>query len=281
MIRQIGAPTWFVTFNAAESNWPELLVALCKLQHNKDITPEQALDLAVHDKFKLIKEDFVTCARHFDRRWNSFRRHILEKCTEPLGGVTESNVRTEFQHRGSAHVHGLMWTEDAPAYDPQNPNDPQLLNYIDAHMSCALSGLKEHPMWLQLQWHKHMKYCQRSKHKYCTGEYPRPPMRSTCILQPVTVIEAGGGHQELKLLQSEWAAIHLQMDALLKDIDHDSDVPMEQFYDMLGLTEAHFIRALRASLPRAKVFLKRAVNEVWINPYMKHGGSIWAANHDI
>lgn len=38
MIRQLGVPTFFLTLSANETKWPELLVLLNKLAHNKNIS---------------------------------------------------------------------------------------------------------------------------------------------------------------------------------------------------------------------------------------------------
>lgn len=58
-------------------------------------------------------------------------------------------------------------------------------------------------------------------------------------------------------------------------------VSLTDFYRIMGSTEHEFTLALRASLDRPKVFLKRAPTEIWINGYLSKGGHAWGANMDI
>ena len=276
MIRQLGAPTWFFTYSAAERNWPELISALYELKTGISLTEEEALALDDRVKYDLVKEDPVTCARHFYHRWNAYRGNVLEKCPEALGGLVDFFYRYEFQHRGSAHVHGLAWTENAPAYDPEDPINQDVVDYIDTYQTCSISGLSPH--MLTCQWHKHKPGCRKSnsKHQHCRYHFPKPPMPSTHILKPLTVKEAGSAEAH-KELRKRWYFLHARMGEMLDP----ADVDLSSFYAALGTTEEEFQLCLRASLDRPTVFLKRTPREIWINGYMKNGGEAWGANMDI
>ena len=69
MLRQLGWPCFFLTLSAAETEWTELLMILCKVLDKKDITEEEADKLRWQEKIRLIKGDPVTCARYFDHRF--------------------------------------------------------------------------------------------------------------------------------------------------------------------------------------------------------------------
>jgi hypothetical protein len=55
MIRQVGLPTFFITFSAAETRWPELLVLLCKNVDKLEVSEEEALNLGFNEKARLSR----------------------------------------------------------------------------------------------------------------------------------------------------------------------------------------------------------------------------------
>lgn len=63
MIRQLGLPTWFCSFSAAETKWTPLLKTLGELIENVTYTEEEIRNMSWEHKSKLIKSDPVTCAR--------------------------------------------------------------------------------------------------------------------------------------------------------------------------------------------------------------------------
>lgn len=77
MVRQLGKCTFFITFSAAERRWNELLVLLAKLLKQKVITEDEAEQLSNEEKNSLIRNDPVSCMRHFDRRYRSISKHLL------------------------------------------------------------------------------------------------------------------------------------------------------------------------------------------------------------
>lgn len=77
MVRQLGKCTFFITLSAAERRWNELLVLLAKLLRNQDITEEEAENLTNDEKNHLIRNDPVSCMRHFDRRYRAVNKHLL------------------------------------------------------------------------------------------------------------------------------------------------------------------------------------------------------------
>ncbi|XP_054166272.1 uncharacterized protein LOC128963769 [Oppia nitens] len=119
MIRQLGLPTLFFTLSAAESSWDELLVILSKVLNNMSITLEEANNLQRDEKLSLIR---------------------------PFGNkrVIESYYRVEFQHRGSPHIHGLLWLSDAPKYDKNNDkSNDDVINFIDEITSTSTTAYYE------------------------------------------------------------------------------------------------------------------------------------------
>ena len=66
MIRQLGKPTWFCSFSAAETRWSHLLKILERVVDKIDNTGSEIQEMAWQKKSDLIKGDPVTCARTFE-----------------------------------------------------------------------------------------------------------------------------------------------------------------------------------------------------------------------
>lgn len=77
MIRQLGLPTWFCSFSAAETKWIPLLKCLGELIENVSYSDDEILNMSWEHKSKLIKADPVTCARYFDFRFSKFFTEVL------------------------------------------------------------------------------------------------------------------------------------------------------------------------------------------------------------
>ena len=59
----------------------------------------------------------------------------LKSNHHPLGKITDHFIRVEFQHRGSPHVHMLLWIDNAPRYGENE--DTGIIDFIDNHVSCS------------------------------------------------------------------------------------------------------------------------------------------------
>jgi len=118
MIRQLGKPVFFITYSAAETKWTELLLMLHKILKKTEITEQDLSNLPFEEIAELIRNDPVTCMRHFEHRFRALQKNILK----PKSGVfspyelEDFFVRIEFQMRGSPHVHALYWIKNAPIY---------------------------------------------------------------------------------------------------------------------------------------------------------------------
>ena len=134
MIRQLGSALLFCSFSSAETQWTHLLRILSKLVNNREYTDIELENLNWEEKCKLIQNDPVTCARHFDYQINKFLRKFLVSSLSPLGKIADSFYRVEYQQRGSPHIHMLIWLEDAPAFGVDK-ND-KVIAFIDKIISC-------------------------------------------------------------------------------------------------------------------------------------------------
>lgn len=105
-IATLGPPTWFVTLSAADLQWQELFTLLSPKKHYSD--------LSSNEKWKLMRENTLLIAKHFNRRKQAFLKYILHGKSKPLGEITDYFLRIEFQLRGSPHIHMFLWVKGSP-----------------------------------------------------------------------------------------------------------------------------------------------------------------------
>jgi hypothetical protein len=275
MIRQLGIPTLFITLSAAEVKWPELIVILEEVLNGKTITEEEAEAMSWESKANLIRKDPITCSRYFDyrlRKCNSFILHNKSGIFKDHP-IIDSFARIEFQHRGSPHVHGLYWLKNAPKFDDENPESfVECTAFIDKYISCTsdVDGVIH-------QSHKHTNCCQ-VKFKgitKCRFGMPYPPMAATKILLPFPSEICAS----LKAKASnDLEAIKQQVEYLYRE---KIDLEFDDFLDYMGLNEHHYIMAVRSSIHRPTVFLKRKIAYAFFNAYNKDLAQAWRANMDI
>ena len=72
-----------------------------------------------------------------------------------------------------------------------------------------------------------------------------------------------------------------ELSELLDSLKYDEQMSFEQYLDKLGFTEQQYIMAVRYSLKRDTLFLKRSPSEIGINSYSKELLKAWQANVDI
>jgi hypothetical protein len=74
----------------------------------------------------------VSADWYFTRRFQLFIKFFFEEYLQ----CSEYYFRVEYQHRGSPHVHGMVWMPNAPGTDPAVELDlDQLAYYVDNHVS--------------------------------------------------------------------------------------------------------------------------------------------------
>lgn len=266
-IRQLGIPTWFVSLSSADTRWPGLLKCLCKVVNNNVLSDEEIEDMSFQDRCKLLNSDPVTASRYFDNRMSYFLRKIIYSKKNPIGKVVDHFYKIEFQHRGSPHVHMLIFTSDRPKYlSPQDSND--LAKFVDTYASCSLEVDNETKELVKIQTHKHSRTCRKKGKAICRFHFPIPPMRKTCILMPLVDTEPVD-RENFKKIKDFLNA---------KD---NTDMSHDEMLQQLEMTDETYIRAVCTSIDEDKLFLKRKVNECRVNAYMKNLIKVWQGNHDI
>lgn len=265
MIRQLGIPTLFITLSAAETHWKPLLMSLGKLLNKKIYTNEELDEMTWNEKSRLIRSDPVTVARYFDYRVQQFFKTFLLASTSPLGVVEDFFYRIEFQQRGSPHIHGVLWIQNAPKFGTDK------VETVEMFISNIISTSTSEPL-VYYQRHRHSNYCRKSKKKECRFNFPIPPLKSTQILEPLEVDE-----QEMKFHKDNWALVSSR----LKDLEKEDPQSADEFIHSLEMTEENYIKAIRSTLKEPRVFHKRDTDATRINGYSPSIMQAWQANHDI
>lgn len=121
MIRQLGNPTWFCLFSAAETRWVHLLKTLGRLVEKKDYTDDEIKNMTWRQKSDLVQ---------------LFIKDVLKSNLMPIGEIVDFFYRGEFQQRGSPHIHALFWVKDAPQYE-KSSNDT-IVQFVDKYITCKL-----------------------------------------------------------------------------------------------------------------------------------------------
>ncbi|XP_062584623.1 uncharacterized protein LOC134246317, partial [Saccostrea cucullata] len=124
MLKQLGIPTFFITFSAAERRWSEIIEAIC-LQQGLEVP----LEPDWQQYYNIINSNIVTATRMFDKRLHDFINQVIMSPSNPIGKVTDIFGRIEFQARGWPHYHGLVWIENAPEW--QKSSDSEVTAFID------------------------------------------------------------------------------------------------------------------------------------------------------
>ncbi|XP_013855915.1 uncharacterized protein LOC106511716, partial [Austrofundulus limnaeus] len=185
MVRQLGTPTFFCTFSAAEMRWPEVITAI-KRQQGEEVDFE---GLNWSEKCDILRSNPVTAMRMFDKRVEALFRDLLFSPAQPLGEIADYFYRVEFQHRGSPHIHGLIWLKGkVPVVDEDD--DQTVCDFVDRYISAQLPDPDREPELhkkvseVQKHSRNHTRTCFKSVNSGCRFGFPKPPCRRTMISRP-------------------------------------------------------------------------------------------------
>ena len=265
MIRQLGLPTFFLSLSSAETKWIPLLKTLAKLIDDRDLQDDEITIMSWAEKCRLIRSDPITCARYYDHKLSTFIKKMLQNELAPIGKVADYFGRIEFQSRGSAHCHMLIWIENAPIYGINE--DDEVTAFHDKYITCSA----EMTPLTSLQIHKHTRTCRKAgRAAVCRFNYPLPPMPETKILEPLP-----NGCRALHKNNYDKISKHL------REMPAGNQQTFEEFLKDLDMTYADYEDAIRYPLAGVKVFLKRNTHETRINAYNPVLLNAWEANMDI
>ena len=123
LLRQYGCPTAFLTLSCAEYEWPELLQEIAETVYRRKFSKEELEKMTDREKKKLISDNVVISTMHFHKRFQklfSLMKYDFFESSDTAYHVSSFFFRVEFQQRGSAHVHSLIWLKDRDKKDAPN-----------------------------------------------------------------------------------------------------------------------------------------------------------------
>ncbi|XP_071153640.1 uncharacterized protein [Mytilus edulis] len=276
-IRQLGIPTWFATFSAADFRWKETLQVLLEQQKST----QSLEDLDWTGKSELLQYNPVMSAVMFDHRFNTFLKEILIK-KYIIGNVKDHFHRIEFQQRGSPHAHCLFWIKDAPLLDTHD--DKEVCDFVDSYVTCDLPSESAdpelHEIVSSVQQHskKHSKSCAK-KGTECRFNFPRPPSTNTFISRSST--QSGPSVQKPSKERISFAKDILLR--LWKTVNNTNieNITTENLFIAAGITQEEFETASNVLTKRTTVTIKRKPADIWINQYNPTLLRCWNANMDL
>uniref|UniRef100_A0A669AV05 ATP-dependent DNA helicase n=1 Tax=Oreochromis niloticus TaxID=8128 RepID=A0A669AV05_ORENI len=269
MVRQIGTPQFFVTFSAAEMRWPEVIQAI-KRQQGEEVDFE-ALDWS--EKCEILRSNPVTTMRMFDKRVEALFRDLLFSPAQPLGEIIDYFYRVEFQHRGSPHIHMLLWIREKVEVDVDD--DQTVCDFVDRYISAQLPDPEKQPELhkkvAELQKHSknHTKTCFKSVNSGCRFGFPKPPATRTMIVRQDEDSDTEAAKAKLRPLLN-----------LLKEPEAAS-LTIEQILSRCNLTMNEYEQCLQDINKKTALILKRDPKDCWINNYNPDLLEAWNSNLDV
>ncbi len=273
MVRQLGIPTFFVSFSAADRRWPEIIDSIYA---QRNMEAPKGLDWNEH--CKAIGSNPVTAAVMFDQRVKHLMRELVLSPADPIGKVKDSFMRVEYQKRGWPHLHCLFWVQDAPKLETDSDED--VAKFIDRYISTKLpnSDTDEelHGIVGEVQIHSrsHNKACKKGK-KQCRFNFPRPPSARTFVCAPLVPEEGADMAQQEKAAEAILAKVKEEMS---KESLPDTT---EELLAAVGITQAMYEKAMCALAAKTTIVYKRDPKDCWVNPYNPNLVRAWNANMDI
>ncbi|XP_078794676.1 uncharacterized protein LOC144988280 isoform X2 [Oryzias latipes] len=295
-VRQLGIPTWFCSFSAADMRWKNLLDTVLR-QEGRTQTADQ-LDWA--ERCELLRRNSVTAARMFDFRWHCFLRVVLMSPANPIGKIVDFFYRIEFQQRGSPHVHVLFWIEGAPRIGKES--EEEVAAFIDKYVTCEIPQddevLREIVLAVQQHSRNHTKSCKKGGTK-CRFNFPKTASGRTFVIEDEKIVKCpkctdpnvkAGEVSKLecicwkidmkKQIAAEAFDFLTEINRVVND-DKSEFETLEQIFEYFQIDQEIYEKLFRACHRRSQVVLKRNKNEIWINPYNKSLLKCWNANMDI
>nr|XP_057929967.1 uncharacterized protein LOC131129981 isoform X1 [Doryrhamphus excisus]XP_057929968.1 uncharacterized protein LOC131129981 isoform X1 [Doryrhamphus excisus]XP_057929969.1 uncharacterized protein LOC131129981 isoform X1 [Doryrhamphus excisus] len=300
MARQLGKPTFFLTFSAAEMRWPEV-TAVIKAQQGQQ--EDHFSDLDWNAKCEILRSNPVTVMRMFEKRVDALLELILSPA-QPIGPVEDYFYRVEFQARGSPHIHMVVWIKDAPVIEEPDPiYCGEVVEFIDRYITCHIPDQTKdpelHEVVTSVQTHSrsHTKSCRKGNVS-CRFGFPKLPMDVTTITFPFEDPTSDDEEEnddpkkkrrkeeDARAKRTKLAKKQRESKEKLKQLRErlmDTQVP-EDLTDLLNSCQLtlgrykHYVENLSTGMA---VHLKRTPQESWTNAYNPHLLRAWNANMDI
>ncbi|CAG2211667.1 unnamed protein product [Mytilus edulis] len=251
-VRQLGIPTWFATFSAADMRWTEVLQLLLEQQK----CAQSLEDLDWTGKSEVLRNNPVMNAVMFDHRFHTFLKEIIIK-RRIIGN-------------------------DAPVVDQDD--DQTVCDFVDQYVSCQLPDKtvdpELHAIVSSVQQHSknHSKSCHK-KGTTCRFNFPRPPSEKTFISRRKSLADPSIKKSPQQMKDFAQSVLN-KLWTVLQD-EHLENITTQNLFEAAGITQQEFEDASNILTKRNSVTLQRSPSDVWINQYNPDLLRCWNANMDI
>jgi len=118
MLRQMESPHVFYTKSANELNWNQLIKHLLEKDKHTPMSMDDAKKLSRQEKYAVLKKFPIDVAHHFDQRFNKILKTLQKPNSLGQYKVVDYFYRIEFQQRGNADAHCVLWLADEDGNPP-------------------------------------------------------------------------------------------------------------------------------------------------------------------
>ena len=145
---------YFLTFSCAYLRWNKFISIISKV-NKLNLSEEEGQSLSYQERCKLFNMNPVLVARHFQYRVEVFFKEIL--VDGPLGKTKYYVIRSEFQVRGTPHIHSFLWILNAPVLSKDTIDHYK--EWVDSNISARIPDSSKNPKRFELvkmyQLHRH------------------------------------------------------------------------------------------------------------------------------
>ena len=326
-LEDLGDFHFFFTLSCADQRWTENFTSILA-QKGLDITFEKAMPMSkgtlgfMPDKVlvdgtpleeylsneslsNLVRDNVLTVTRNFDHRVDCFMKRIV--MSNPKLNAQFFNYRVEFQMRGAAHVHGVLWLKmrEVEKVFPGINNVYSKLRrgevlsidenrvaaiFIDSFITCSTNN-EVQDIVEDVQYHRHSKSC-RKHGDFCRFQYPKLPSDETIVAQPLDSSKYSSEkalkdeQKRLGEICSRVKEVLVEYDGLLSSglvsMQELEEITLDDILEQAGVSKASYRQALAVSKSRGTyVVLKRRPCEMNINNYNPEWIKAWNGNMDL
>ena len=229
-LENIGPFHIFFTLTSGDLRWsanftPELEKLGCKIHYRVDQFGKDDTVVEVKDGKKTIekpwlqylrdhvdgkqhammKRNVLLATRNFQHRVETFRKEIIFGHNNPMK-VRHISYRVEFQGRGAAHIHGVLWLDldeikvegvnndvlkesysKLKNSEPLEPYEVRALEkFTDTFVTCTrcvnVAGAEAVKIAEETNWHGHSNSCKKGGARLCRWKFPRYPLERTIFV---------------------------------------------------------------------------------------------------
>ena len=287
MIKQLGPPTWWMTFSCADLRWNEIYKILSKLK-GKVMSDDEIAELTYDEKCKMLNSNPAVVAKHFQYRLECLFKDILLGSGDPIGKILYDAIRIEFPFRGSPHGHCFISIKDSLLLNEDNME--YFVRFIDMHVSAVLPDPVHSPTLNYLvktyQIHAHSKTCRKYRNMSCRFNFGHFFTEKTIVAKPLSEdMDRDESYEILKQRDATLTKVKNFIDQYLNPNDktnYQSHMTIDDALQSLQIEKSDYYNCLSiAAGGDYEIHLKRPANSSFINNYNPTVLLGWQANMDI